>query len=88
MLAASVGMHRARNLVFSCDRFSAEDAERWGIVRAILPEARLMQEAMDLARRLAAMPRHAVAGQKRLNNRLVLSYMAWLEDEIGIALDG
>ncbi len=40
-----------------------------------------------LAKRLAAMPRHAMAAQKRLNNRLTLRYMAWLEDEISLAFD-
>mgnify|MGYP000566114526 CR=1 FL=1 len=88
MLAASLGMHRARNLVLGCDRFSAEDAERWGLVRAVLPAGELMPEAEKLARRLAAMPRHAMAAQKRLNNRLALRYMAWLEDEISLFLDG
>ncbi len=88
MLAASLGMHRARNLVLSCDRFSAEDAERWGLVRAVLPAGELMAETEKLARRLAAMPRHAMAAQKRLNNRLALRYMVWLEDEISLFLDG
>ncbi|MDP6588751.1 MAG: enoyl-CoA hydratase/isomerase family protein [Rhodospirillales bacterium] len=87
MLAASLGMHRARDLVFTCDRFSAEDGERWGLVRAVVPGARLMAEAEDIAARLAALPRHAVAAQKRLNNRLALRYMAWLEDEISLAFD-
>ena len=87
MLAASLGLHRARNLVLSCDRFSAEDAEQWGLVRRIVPAPQLMPEAEKLAKRLAAMPRHAMAAQKRLNNRLTLRYMAWLEDEISLAFD-
>jgi enoyl-CoA hydratase/carnithine racemase len=61
MLAASSGMHRARNLVLSCDRFSAEDAEHRGLVRIILPAAERMPEAEKRALRLAAMPRHTVA---------------------------
>jgi hypothetical protein len=28
-----------------------------------------------------------MAAQKRLNNRLTLRYMAWLEDEISLAFD-
>jgi enoyl-CoA hydratase/carnithine racemase len=86
MLAASLGQHRARNLVLSCDRFSAEEAERWGLVRAVLPEAELMAEAEALARRLAAMPRHALAVQMKLNNRLALRYREWLADEIELFL--
>ena len=87
MLAASLGMHRARNLMLSCDRFSAEDAAQWGLVRAVVPADRLIEEANNLAARLAAMPRHAMASQQRLNSRLALRYMAWLEDEISLALD-
>ncbi len=87
MLAASLGMHRARNLVLTGDRFSAEDAEQWGLVRTVVPAAQLMQEAEIIAARLAAMPRHGMAAQKRLNNRLALCYMAWLEDEISLTLD-
>ena len=34
--------------------FSAEDAERWGLVRAVLPAGELMAETEKLARRLAA----------------------------------
>ncbi len=88
MLAATLGMHRARDLVLSCDRFSAEDAERWGLVRAVVPEAELMAEAEKIARRLAAMPRAGMAAQKRLNNRLARRYRDWLEDEITLFLDG
>jgi len=87
MLMASLGMHQARGLVLSCDRFSAEDAARWGLVRAVVPQAELMAEAEKLARRLAAMPRRAVAAQLRLNNRLALRYREWLEDEIALFLD-
>ena len=85
MLAASLGMHQARNLVLSCDRFGAEDAATSGDIRAVVPTDRLMEEAEKFAQRLAAMPRHAMAAQKRLNNRLALRYMAWLEDEISLA---
>jgi len=87
MLAATLGLHRARNLVLGCDRFGAEDAERWGLVRAVVPGPRLIDEALALADRIAAMPRHAVAKQKRLNSRLLRRYMAWSEDEIALALE-
>jgi len=87
MLAASIGMHRARDLTLTCARFSAEDAERWGLVRAIVPEANLITEAEKTARRLAAMPRQSLTAQMRLNNRLALRYREWLEDEITLFLD-
>ena len=88
MLAATIGMHRARDLTLNCDRFGAEDAEHWGLVRAVVPEADLMAEAEKIARRLAAMPRQSLTAQMRLNNRLALRYREWLEDEITLFLDG
>ena len=88
MLAATIGMHRARDLTLNCDRFGAEDAEHWGLVRAVVPEADLMAEAEKIARRLAAMPRQSLTAQMRLNNRLALRYRKWLEDEITLFLDG
>ena len=87
MLAATMGMHRARDLTLTCERFGAEDAERWGLVRAIIPEADLIAEAEKTARRLAAMPRQSLTAQMRLNNRLALRYREWLEDEITLFLD-
>jgi len=87
MLAATMGMHRARDLTLTCERFGAEDAERWGLVRTIIPEADLIAEAEKTARRLAAMPRQSLTAQMRLNNRLALRYREWLEDEITLFLD-
>jgi enoyl-CoA hydratase/carnithine racemase len=85
MLAASLGMHRARNLVMTCDRFSVEDAELWGLVRSIHPQEQLLQEAEKVAKHIAAMPRQAIAAQKKIHTRLIMRYMSWLEDEIDLA---
>ena len=87
MLAATMGMHRARDLTLTCERFGAEDAERWGLVRAVIPEADLIAEAEKTARRLAEMPQQSLTAQMRLNNRLALRYREWLEDEITLFLD-
>lgn len=38
----------------TCDRFSAQDAERWGFVNHVYPDARLMPEARALAKKLLA----------------------------------
>lgn len=87
MLAASIGTHRACYLTLTGEHFSAKDAERWGLVRAVVPETELMAEAEKIARRLSTMPRKALAAQMRLNNRLALRYREWLEDEIALFLD-
>ena len=38
----------------TCDRFSAQDAERWGFVNRVYPDAKLMPEARALAKKLLA----------------------------------
>lgn len=87
LLAATVGLQRARSLTLGCDRFDAATAERWGIVRAVVPAPRLLDEALALAARVATMPRDAVARQKRLNGRLLRRTLAGTEDEIALALE-
>jgi 2-(1,2-epoxy-1,2-dihydrophenyl)acetyl-CoA isomerase len=51
-----VGTARAMGLALLGERLSAEDAERWGLIWKALDDARLMDEARELARRLAAGP--------------------------------
>lgn len=38
----------------TCDRFSAQDAERWGFVNHVFPDAKLLSEARALAKKLLA----------------------------------
>ncbi|MBW2243496.1 MAG: enoyl-CoA hydratase/isomerase family protein [Deltaproteobacteria bacterium] len=51
-----VGTARARELFFSGERVSAESCERLGIANRVVPDERLMDEALAWARRLAAGP--------------------------------
>jgi 2-(1,2-epoxy-1,2-dihydrophenyl)acetyl-CoA isomerase len=51
-----VGTARAMGLALLCDRLSAEDAERWGLIWKALDERRLMAEASAVAATLAAGP--------------------------------
>jgi 2-(1,2-epoxy-1,2-dihydrophenyl)acetyl-CoA isomerase len=51
-----VGTARAMGLALLGERLSAEDAERWGLIWKAVDDARLMDEARELARRLAAGP--------------------------------
>ena len=77
----------ARERDCTCERFGAEAAARWGLVRAVIQAAALLAEAEKPARRLAAMPQQSLTAQMRLNNRLALRYREWLEDEITLFLD-
>jgi enoyl-CoA hydratase len=44
----------AMELLFTGDNISSEDAERWGLVNRVVPTERLLDEALDLADRIAA----------------------------------
>ncbi|MBW8793452.1 MAG: enoyl-CoA hydratase/isomerase family protein [Streptomyces sp.] len=69
VLPLLVGLPRAKELLFLGDRVSAQDAVRLGIANRAVPGDRLMDEAMDLAGRLAALPAQALRETKRAVNR-------------------
>ncbi|MET7475916.1 enoyl-CoA hydratase/isomerase family protein [Streptomyces sp. NPDC005648] len=69
VLPLLVGLTRAKELLFLGDRVSAEDAVRLGIANRAVPGDKLMDEAMDLAGRLAALPAQALQETKRAVNR-------------------
>ena len=51
-----VGGARAMGLALLAEKLSAEDAERWGLIWKAVDDARLMEEASAIARRLAEGP--------------------------------
>ena len=55
-LTQLVGAGKARELYFLSDRLDAKEAERLGLVNRVVPAARLEDETMALARRLASGP--------------------------------
>ena len=66
LLPRLVGMHRAKELVFLADIIDAHEAERIGLVNRVVPHDRLLDEARELATRLARLPPLALALSKRL----------------------
>lgn len=65
-LVAAVGLARARDLVLTGRTFSAEEADRGGLVTELVADEELGQRALDLAGRLAAGPTAAYAESKAL----------------------
>lgn len=51
-LMRELGPARTKELVMTCDRFSSDDALRWGFLNHRVPDADLLPRARDLARRL------------------------------------
>ncbi|MEV0932905.1 enoyl-CoA hydratase/isomerase family protein [Streptomyces phaeochromogenes] len=63
-----VGLTRAKELLFLGDRVGAEEAVRLGIANRVVPKDKLLDEAMDLAMRVAALPTRALRETKRAVN--------------------
>ncbi len=74
ILASSGGLHRvtrllgparAKELFLLSERFGAEEAERKGVITEVVAEGQALERALELAARLAALPRDAVAVTKQ-----------------------
>jgi 2-(1,2-epoxy-1,2-dihydrophenyl)acetyl-CoA isomerase len=56
LLPRLIGLARAREMALLAERLSADKALEWGLINAVAEDDRLMQEALDLAQRLAQGP--------------------------------
>ena len=74
ILASSGGLHRvtrlvgparAKELFLLAERFDADEARRAGVVTEVVEEGNAYQRALEVAVRLAALPRDAVAVTKQ-----------------------
>jgi 2-(1,2-epoxy-1,2-dihydrophenyl)acetyl-CoA isomerase len=94
LLPRLVGYARAAEMVFTTDPVDAATAERIGLVNRVVPADRLIDEATDLARRLAGSAPLALALAKRGLNRAIessledaLEYEAQLQSIAGRSAD-
>jgi enoyl-CoA hydratase/carnithine racemase len=69
-LMRELGPARTKELVLTCDRFSAEDAERWGLVNHVVPDDELVDRARELAAQLLEKNALAVALTKSTTRAL------------------
>jgi enoyl-CoA hydratase len=63
-----VGYQMARELVLTGRRWDAAEAKSLGLVNRVVPQARVVEEALEMARRIAAFPPTGVAQAKRALN--------------------
>lgn len=66
LLPRAVGMSKAAELSFTGETIDAAEALRIGLVSKVVPHESLLDSALDLARRIAANPVHALKMTKRL----------------------
>jgi enoyl-CoA hydratase len=60
-----LGKHRAMELILTGDFLSAVDAERLGLVNRVVPVELLLEEAKNIARKIAAKPALAIRAAKQ-----------------------
>ena len=67
-LARLVGMGMAKQLIYTGKAIKADEALRIGLVNAVVPQAELMDKAMELANQIAANAPLAVKAAKKCIN--------------------
>ncbi|MFN3302661.1 MAG: enoyl-CoA hydratase-related protein [Roseateles sp.] len=94
LLPRLVGRAKALELALLGDRLKATEAERIGLIARVVPDAELMDTALQLAQRLAGMPTRALAETRRaLDEALRLEFESALKREsalqsqLGFAFD-
>ena len=65
-ISRNIGRKRAAEMLFTGEFVSATDAMAWGLVNRVVPDARLMAAAHELAQTLRAKPRDVLALGKAL----------------------
>jgi enoyl-CoA hydratase len=67
-LARAIGRTRAMELILTGRRINAAEADRLGLVTMVVPSAETVARALDLASRIASLPRVAVQAAKAAVN--------------------
>ncbi len=87
LLPRLIGRQRALDLMLLNEPLSAERAKEWGLVREVVDDAKLLDEARALARRLADGPTRAlVATRQLLEESEHASYEAQFNRELEIQM--
>ena len=82
MLTRAVGPSRARELMLLGDRVTIARAEQLGLVNVVVDDDKLMNEAMQIARRLAHGPAIAMRYMKdNLDEALVVDHATAIDRE-------
>ena len=81
-----IGVAKAKELLMTGDIIDAVEAERIGLINKVVPHDKLMEEAMDLAQRLANGPALAIRGTKHAINKKIWSDLN-LTLDVGLAME-
>ncbi len=85
-LMRELGPARTKELVMACERFTSEDAHRWGFLNHVVADDQLIAEATRLAARLLSMDPLTLAMTKKacaaLENAMVPREVTWSDAEL------
>jgi enoyl-CoA hydratase/carnithine racemase len=81
-LPRSIGIVKAKELSFTADMITAEEAERIGLINMAVPADKLDETVQGLAKKIMSNSREAVAAIKYLYNRSMRDTL-----EKGLALE-
>ncbi|MGF1668129.1 MAG: enoyl-CoA hydratase/isomerase family protein [Acidimicrobiia bacterium] len=68
LLPAAIGLQRAKELIMLGEKFDAAAALHMGLVARVVPDDQVVATAMDVARRLAALPQPMLRRTKQVLN--------------------
>lgn len=85
LLPRLVGLGRAKELIFTGRKFTAEDALAWGMINRVVPEAELERTVLSLAREITAVaPIANVQAKKAINLSLDLDIANGMQVEAAL----
>lgn len=90
LLPRAVGIHKAKELMFTADLVNAEEALRYGMVNQVYSAEQLAAETAVLAEKIAAAAPEAIAQTKLLLNKRELpleALLAWEADAQALCLE-
>jgi 2-(1,2-epoxy-1,2-dihydrophenyl)acetyl-CoA isomerase len=79
-----VGLNLASALMITGDKLSAEDAQKYGIVYKVFPDAELAEQTLISAKNIAKMPTKAIGLTKQLLNK---SYSNTLQEQLQVEME-
>jgi enoyl-CoA hydratase len=82
------GMARAKHLLLTCDRIDGRRAADIGLVSLVVPGERVLDEALEIATRLAQGPQRALKWTKRSLNHWLRQAIPYFEASLGLEMLG
>ncbi|MFX0018451.1 MAG: enoyl-CoA hydratase/isomerase family protein [Candidatus Hermodarchaeota archaeon] len=71
ILPRIVGIHKAKELIFFGDRFSAQEALKMGLINGVFPVEEFMNKVMEVAEKLAKGPTFSIGLAKLIINKVL-----------------